>query len=254
MGQMWRWLQSQRPFTSQLRQIYNVFDAGSFARALNRISPMELTYSPDVFSVNNIPQAMQIILTPEGVNTEERWKTETPYVADLIASTIKLTADLIVLDYGCGIGRMAKELIARHGCRVVGIDISPTMRALAVIYVQSERFFACSPTMFDALIERAFCADAAISLWVLQHCHQPADDVRRIRRALKSDGELFVLNNLDRCVPTREHGWVNDQIDIKKLLNEEFLLKMEGKLSVDKSSERISNGTFWGAFRQRSSS
>ena len=49
--------------------------------------PMLLTYHPGVFDVNDIAQAMGIILTPEGSTTEERWQTETPYVADLIEAS-----------------------------------------------------------------------------------------------------------------------------------------------------------------------
>jgi hypothetical protein len=50
-----------------------------------------VTYNPGVFSVNDIPSAMRIILTPEGVTTEDRWQIETPYVADLAAKTIEIT-------------------------------------------------------------------------------------------------------------------------------------------------------------------
>jgi SAM-dependent methyltransferase len=212
---------------------------------------MQLTYFPGIFNVNDIPQAMSIILTPEDATTEERWKTETPYVADLIGRSITITSDSILLDYGCGIGRMAKELIARHGCRVIGVDISDGMRALAVIYVQSDRFCACAPAMLDGMIGRGLRFDSAISIWVLQHCHRPADDAARIRRGLGSDGRLFVLNNLSRVVPTVEHGWVNDGIDIKQLLSDEFALQNEGRLPREKTTTSLAEASFWALYRQR---
>jgi SAM-dependent methyltransferase len=93
---------------------------------------MALTYNPEIFSVPNLSQAKNIILTAESSTTEERWKTETPMLAALIAAHNKIGPDTVMLDYGCGIGRMAKELIARHGCRVIGVDISPSMRALSI--------------------------------------------------------------------------------------------------------------------------
>ena len=37
---------------------------------------------------------------------------------------LKLTSDSWVLDYGCGVGRLAKVMIEHYGCRVVGVDIS----------------------------------------------------------------------------------------------------------------------------------
>ena len=212
---------------------------------------MQATYDPRVFFVNDIPSAMRIILTPEGTTTENRWRIETPYVADLIAKSIEITADTILIDYGCGIGRLAKELIARHGCRVIGVDISPSMRALAVIYVQSDRFSCCAPTMLDALIDRGFRSDAAISVWVLQHCADPAEDVTRLRRVIKPQGRLFVLNNDLRAVPTVERGWFNDGIDIKTMLSSEFALIESDRPMLDRTSKPIARTTFWASFEQR---
>ena len=72
---------------------------------------MPLTYHPAVFHVNDIAQAMAVIMTPEGSTTAERWEIETPYLADLIAQELTITPDTLLLDYGCGIGRLAYELI-----------------------------------------------------------------------------------------------------------------------------------------------
>jgi cyclopropane fatty-acyl-phospholipid synthase-like methyltransferase len=217
---------------------------------------MQPTYFPGIFNVNDIPQAMQIILAPEGSSsTDERWKTETPYVANLINDSLAITNETIIVDYGCGIGRMAKELITRHGCRVVGVDISPSMRALAVIYVQSDHFFACSPLMLDAMIDRGFRFDAAISIWVLQHCYQPRDDIARIRNSLKADGRLFVLNTIHRLVPAVERekfNWCNDSIDIKSMLAREFEREKDGRLPREIPGG-VTDLTFWASFRQRGS-
>ena len=61
---------------------------------------MALTYNPSVFHVNDIPQAMSIIMTPEGSTTADRWEKETPYMADLIAEQFAVTEDSLLLDYG----------------------------------------------------------------------------------------------------------------------------------------------------------
>jgi cyclopropane fatty-acyl-phospholipid synthase-like methyltransferase len=88
---------------------------------------MALTYDPHIFQVNDLASAMKVILTDEDSSSDKRWKTETPYAADLIGQYLTIDRDSLLLDYGCGIGRMAKELIARYGCRVIGTDISPQM-------------------------------------------------------------------------------------------------------------------------------
>jgi len=209
-----------------------------------------LTYLPQVFDVLNMQSAREVILTHEGAGSaEERWQTETPYVADLIEKSLALTSETILIDYGCGIGRLAKELIARHGCRVIGVDISINMRALAVDYVRSDRFLPCSPEMLDALVERGFTADAAFSVWVLQHCFKPADDVERIHRSLAPGADLFIVNNFARAVPTNE-GWVNDGIDIKALLTGRFSLTDEGIPLDEKMAPRLRGKVFWASFRR----
>jgi SAM-dependent methyltransferase len=94
--------------------------------------PMQATYNSGIFEVANLDDARRIILTPEGgLTTDERWESETPYLVGLVAENLQLTADSVIVDYGCGIGRLARELIARYGCRVVGVDISAQMRSLA---------------------------------------------------------------------------------------------------------------------------
>ncbi len=183
----------------------------------------KLTYNPGVFDFASPADAMKIILTPEGaLTTEQRWARETPYLATLMADAVAIDSNSLILDYGCGVGRMARALIERHGCRIIGADISASMRALAAAYVGSERFLACSPDMLDDLVWRGIVFDAALSVWVLQHCIEPETDVARIKRALKPGGQLFVVNNITRAVPTVERPWVNDGIDMRALLGREF--------------------------------
>jgi SAM-dependent methyltransferase len=209
---------------------------------------MALTYDPSVFQVNDLAAAMKTILTEEDTSSDTRWKTETPYVVDLIGQYLTIDRDSLLLDYGCGIGRVAKELIARYGCRVIGTDISAQMRALAPVYVDSDRFFACSPVMLDTLLEQGVAFDGAMAIWVLQHCFRPADDIARIRRALKPKSRLFTLNNLQRAVPTREKGWYDDRLDMRALLRNEFTLLQEGKPALEHTSPLIAQNTYWAVF------
>ena len=206
---------------------------------------MSVTFNPDVFNVRDIPEAMRIILTAEDSTTEARWRIETPHICDLIGRCIDIKPNSFVLDYGCGIGRIAKELIARYRCNVIGVDISPSMRVLSVIYVQSDQFASCTPAMLVAMSERGFRFDAAISIWVLQHCPSPVHDIVRLRAALAPTGRLFVANAIRRCVPTREHGWLDDGLDIKALMAKEFDAVEEGQLAPDKTTDFIMRSTYW---------
>ena len=209
-----------------------------------------LTYNPAVFAVGDIDQAMRIILTPEDSTTEERWRIETSYLADLIEAQLEVNPGTLLLDYGCGIGRLGKELIGRQDCTVVGADISPQMRMLAVQYVGSERFTSCGPAALDTLIASGLRCDAAISVWVLQHARAPHEDIALIRAALRPGAPLFVVNNVRRAVPTLEAGWADDGVDIKALLAEAFDPEEEGVIPVDKTTPAISRGTYWARLRR----
>lgn len=191
------------------------------------------TYDASVFEVANMEQAKRIIMTAENATTEQRWAKETPYLAKMIGRHLAPAAQSTVLDFGCGIGRLSKELIWRYGCRAIGADISESMRALAPRYVGSERFSVCAPADLGEGI-----ADMAIAIWVLQHCENPMIEIARIHKAMKAGGKLFIANALQRVVPAIERQvftavptvvrrWTDDGEDIKARLAELFTLEHE---------------------------
>lgn len=190
------------------------------------------TYSPEIFNVGTEDEAKRIILTPEpGRSTDDRWAKETPYLLDLIAKAMPgLSENDTVLDYGCAIGRMSKALIERFGCDVVGVDIAPNMRELAPHYVQSDKFTAMSPENLSWLsIAKAarpgFRVDHAISIWALQHCCHVEEDIARIRSAVHFGGQLFVVNDRGRLIPTKTDDvfrWVSDGKDLQAILDRTF--------------------------------
>ena len=195
-------------------------------------------YNPHIFSVSNVDEAKRIILTKEGRDgSEERWRKETPVLISLLRNEWKLGPGTTVVDYGCGIGRISKEL-CQLGCKVLGVDISPEMRSLAVQYVNDERFSVVPPETFVNMINNGFTCDYACTIWVLQHCLKPTEDLGNIERALKNGGGLFVVNNkFSRAVPVIDGVWQNDNIDIWKMcrdnLREVRLLDFPDGVGVD---------------------
>jgi cyclopropane fatty-acyl-phospholipid synthase-like methyltransferase len=214
-------------------------------------------YCPEIFNAKDVQHAKRIILTNEGsADSETRWRTETPYVIELIRRSFALGPDMVVLDYGCGIGRMAKAMIDASGCRVVGLDISESMRRLARDYVGSDRFSVVSPSQYDIMVRDGLRVDAAIAVWVLQHCLKPAEDIARIRRSLVADGGIFVLNMSGRAVPAIDGGnqfaWVQDDTDVAALLRAEFRVQAEGtpeQLQMQNMAPQ--SGAYWMSLRQR---
>jgi SAM-dependent methyltransferase len=217
---------------------------------------MAAQYYPNVFETPDIDRAKAIILTNEGPgsDTETRWAVETPYLLHLIQSSAPVGPETIILDYGCGIGRMAKALIAATGCSVIGVDISPSMRALAKEYVGSQRFVIVSPEQLDVLIRAGTRVHLAIAIWVLQHCFAPANDIARIKAAMAVGGHLCVLNMPHRAVPavtdaTAESAsrflWAADGIDIAALLRENFVVRSEISPDIASIPSADGSGIFW---------
>ena len=201
-------------------------------------------YRPDVFDAPDLQAAKAIILTPEdGLSTEQRWQTETAYLAGVIGKALSLDASKLVLDYGCGIGRVSKALIEQHGCRVLGVDISTAMRGLAPGYVGNDAFSTLSPTVLRAMTANGMKADCGMAIWVLQHCPAVRDDIALIKSVLKKNGLFFVLNNNTAAVPS-DKGWVNDGTDVRAILEQEFTVVRFSRLPVHAATSYIAENTF----------
>lgn len=204
-------------------------------------------YSPACFNSTTLADARLIILTNEEDTSEVRWEKETPYLLDLISQKYQITSSTKILDYGCGIGRLAKGLIDRFDCLVVGTDIAPNMRVFATDYVRSPNFVVCNPIALDKM-EMEF--DLALSIWVLQHCFRPQDDITRIRNSLKYGGDFLVVNNNERVVPTTSGAWISDSIDMSELLRKNFKSTSFGLLDPAFVSQPTVDRTFVGYCRK----
>ncbi len=207
-------------------------------------------YWPGKFDVATLDEAIGIILTPEsGDSPEDRWRKETPPMADLLESLFDLSPDSVVLDYGCGIGRLSRELIERTECSVIGVDISRSMRALSHIYTKSENFFSCSREGLRVLLSGGFRVDHACSIWVLQHCENPGEDIELIFDILAPGGTLSVVNLDHRCLPT-SGGWEDDGIDVEAMLKERFELVENPSLPENAVTGAARGVSFCGLYRK----
>jgi SAM-dependent methyltransferase len=179
----------------------------------------EPIYHPRIFLRSTTEDARSIILTPEaGLTTDQRWKAETDWLLDRISFDPGL-----VIDYGCGIGRLARSL----SNPVLGVDISQSMRAMADNYVQRLDFAVCSPTMLKVAAQSGLRASGALAVWVLQHVLDPVDDINALANAMLPGAKLYVVNRGERVVPAERDGkfvWVDDQQNVQALLETRFEL------------------------------
>ena len=180
-------------------------------------------YSPDVFDQCDMEDARRIILQDNpynGLTTDHRWVAETDWLMSRM-----LFPDGLLIDLGCGIGRLSGPLVQR-GHPVLGVDIAAPMRANAERYVADGTFSAVSPAMFLTLAEHGLRAQGALAVWALQH--MLADDLARmipaLWNALEPGAPLYTMDCFYRCVPVRmvgKFGWLQDGFDVEGLIRSE---------------------------------
>lgn len=120
-------------------------------------------------------------------------------IVDLLFARVPLTRGSRILDYGCGVGRITRQL-ARRGCRVIAVDVAEQMLVHCrqycagldgIEYVLSDGYGVRGTA--DA------CVDGAFSFYVFQH--MPCLDMARsvladLYRVLRP-GAWCVLQTVD---------------------------------------------------------
>ncbi len=178
-----------------------------------------MTYIKETFDAQSLEHAKDIVLSPDPAHPN-KFEEETQYLVDFIAHQGLISASSKVLDFGCGMGRVAKKVIERFNCAVVGVDISARMLVFARQYVRSERFSA-------AFAYNESDIDVAVAAFVLQHTEDPAQEIRAIAQALKPGGTLVLLDDGKRFVPGGVDAqgyvvWRDDGVDMLAILSTYF--------------------------------
>ena len=185
----------------------------------------QMVYSPEAFNVDTMDKARQMsVLAGSEMRESVRWGDEINFLCDTMARELMLRKGDLILDYGCGVGRLAKRL-CELGCDVLGVDISPAMRRYAVEYVNAPgRFVAFSPEELLLMVGKGLRCDHALVAWMLQHSPNVYMDISIISRTLKGLGGLLVADNRKmRLVPVQgENPWCNDNFDIWRQLELQF--------------------------------
>lgn len=187
--------------------------------------PENMEYAPYIFNKNTMDAAKSLIVgSVTHLSMSDKWELETDWLAPYLEF-----GDGLVIDYGCGVGRLAK-LIKQP---VLGVDISPDMRTLALDYVSRYDFDAVNPVTFMLLVKSGMRAHGALAVWSLQHIPNPSMEIEILAKALVGGSKLLVVNNADerfvpvRYVQTDAYAWINDGVDIDPMLNAHFSLQSE---------------------------
>jgi len=213
-------------------------------------SPRTVEYRAEIFDTPDLMSAKAIVLQPEpGMDTNARWARETGFLADWMTASLKLAPTSLVVDLGCGVGRLSKMIIDHFGVCVLGVDISAPMRAMATDYVGSPNISAVSSDMFNGMLRAGMRADMAVAAWVLQHVLELQAEIDRIWLSLKPNGLFIVLNMHTRCVPTTV-GWVDDRQDVHSLLTSRFEFLVNVPIPASASAPELLGSKFLRVYRK----
>lgn len=126
--------------------------------------------------------------------SDDDWSERTIKDVERIINNLKITHTDSVLDFGCGIGRLTKE-IAPLCDKIYAVDVSDNMLSLLMNYCGGISNVFISPMQSEmniCLMDKQ--VDKIFSLLVLQHIEKPnaLEILKEFKRVLKPKGKLFL--------------------------------------------------------------
>jgi ubiquinone/menaquinone biosynthesis C-methylase UbiE len=169
------------------------------------------------FIVRDIHEAQKIILTNYALFPSDfRWKVETAEEISVLRNYIQDNS--VICDFGIGIGRISQELLKEFkNVKIIGVDSSSQMLKLCRQAIGPDYHNRLELLPFKKMKTiKTGSVDFAFSVYVLQHVptnlFEPA--LMELRRILKPEGLLYLLNTYTRCVVDggKEKFFYNDGI------------------------------------------
>jgi ubiquinone/menaquinone biosynthesis C-methylase UbiE len=210
----------------------------------------ELEYNPNFFIPENLDHAKNIILTPEDSDVLSRWEKETEWMSKIIDCSMNITSNSVVLDWGCGIGRISKILIEKYKCQVVGVDLQPKMLEYARNYVNSDLFTTIEYSdIFTKFPKDKFTH--VFSCWVFQHSNKIQYEIPIIYESMQFGSQLFVLELNKKAIPNKKYDFYDDGISSKSVLEKFYDVEILGTLPLHYTTKKIKNMSWWAILEKR---
>lgn len=136
-------------------------------------------------------------LTPEQLGALDQFHTRGLAATAELAALAGLAAGASVLDVGSGLGGPARFVAARHGCQVMGVDLSaPFVEAARYLTArtgqESQVSFEVASALELPFADRSF--DAVLLQHVAMNIHDRARLYREAARVLKRGGRFAIFD------------------------------------------------------------
>ena len=136
-----------------------------------------------------------------------------------------INKDSLILDFGCGDGKIAKTIIEKFDCNIIGVDIAKKAREIASKN-NPKNFKTLSPKQFQESVINGLRFDMALVLDVIEYSPSPIVDLSLIKASLKDDALVYLTTSKDNKIPTKD-GFLNLDTNKDEIIS--FLLKSVGE-------------------------
>jgi demethylmenaquinone methyltransferase/2-methoxy-6-polyprenyl-1,4-benzoquinol methylase len=121
---------------------------------------------------------------------------------------VKANREDRVLDVACGTGLVARALVDRWGCEVVGLDQSASMLGRARAKLAADPRLAARVSLVEGEAEHLPFADREFDhltfTYLLRYVDDPAATLKELARVVKPGGRV---SSLEFCLPTGAWLW-----------------------------------------------
>jgi ubiquinone/menaquinone biosynthesis C-methylase UbiE len=211
---------------------------------------IDTEYNLDFFKPTSIDHAKNIILTPEDSHVDVRWQKETEWLEKTVDLFMDIDESSVVLDWGCGIGRISKLLIDKYGCKVVGIDIHPEMIKYAKEYVNNDLFSVINYSdIYTELPKQKFTH--VFACWVFQHSNNVQYEIPLIYESMDYGSQLLVQEVMTKAIPNKSHGYYDDRISPKENLEKFFDMSVMGRMPLKYTTKKIRDMSWWAVLNKK---
>ena len=93
-----------------------------------------MPYIKEVFQPTNLQHAKDICLSPDS-NDPDKFQKETDFFVEWLIAQGFVSSDLKIADFGCGVGRISRELIIKTNCNFL------YNKMISCVFYRKEIFF-----------------------------------------------------------------------------------------------------------------